>query len=88
MPHQVLLYREAGLDVTLVEAPETGEPALEVINGKAEFGVTGPDILLQRAKGQAVVALAVIFQHSPWFFWHATNQTLTVFMIWPKKSND
>lgn len=58
-------YQQAGLDVNLVEAPETGEPALEVIEGRADFGVTGPDILLQRAKGHPVVALAVIFQHSP-----------------------
>ncbi len=58
-------YREAGLDVTLIEAPETGEPALEVIKGEAEFGTTGPDILLQRAFGHPVVALAVFFQHSP-----------------------
>ncbi len=58
-------YSEAGLDVNLIEAPESGEPALEVIEGRAEYGVTGPDILLQRAKGHPVVALAVIFQHSP-----------------------
>ncbi len=58
-------YRDAGLEVNLVEAPESGEPSLEVIEGRAEFGVTGPDILLQRAKGHPVVALAVIFQHSP-----------------------
>ena len=58
-------YREEGFEVNLIEAPETGEPALEVINGRAEFGTTGPDILPQRAKGHPVVALAVFFQHSP-----------------------
>ncbi|HNX75798.1 MAG TPA: ABC transporter substrate-binding protein [Candidatus Rifleibacterium sp.] len=58
-------YHNAGFAVNLIEAPETGEPAFEVIEGRAEYGVTGPDILLQRAKGLPVVALAVIFQHSP-----------------------
>lgn len=58
-------YRDAGLDVKLVEAPENGEIVNEVIEKRAEFGVTGPDLILHRAKGRPVVALAAIFQHSP-----------------------
>ncbi|HNW12770.1 MAG TPA: ABC transporter substrate-binding protein, partial [Candidatus Rifleibacterium sp.] len=30
-------YREEGFEVNLLEAPEAGEPAMEVINGRTEF---------------------------------------------------
>ncbi|MFH1581419.1 MAG: ABC transporter substrate-binding protein, partial [Pseudomonadota bacterium] len=33
--------------------------------GEADFGVAMSDLILQKAKGQPVVALASIFQHSP-----------------------
>ncbi|HEA66544.1 MAG TPA: hypothetical protein ENI07_06970 [Desulfobacterales bacterium] len=37
----------------------------EVIEGRAQSGISGSSILLQRNKGLPVVALAAIFQHSP-----------------------
>lgn len=58
-------YKKAGLDVTFLEAPEDIEPAQLVLQGKAEFGISNSDLLLLRAKGNPVVALAAIYQHSP-----------------------
>ncbi|MBI5660295.1 MAG: ABC transporter substrate-binding protein [Nitrosomonadales bacterium] len=59
-------YREAGLDVSIVEALPGVDPVNNVLEGKAEFGVGTSALLLQRKAGKPVVALAVIFQHSPY----------------------
>lgn len=58
-------YRAAGLDVEIREAQPAQEVVPTVLSGKADFGVGTNDLLLSRYKGQPVVALAVIFQHSP-----------------------
>lgn len=58
-------YQEAGLDVEIMEA-HPHESAVDVVTrGDAEFGVHGSDLVVERAKGKPVRALAVIFQHSP-----------------------
>lgn len=58
-------YRDAGLEVSLIE----GEPGLDVVetvvDGEADFGVGTSGLLLERSRGQPVVVLATIFQHSP-----------------------
>ena len=58
-------YRAAGLQVEIKE----GKPGINVINevveGKANFGISSSNLLIERAKGKPVVALAVIMQHSP-----------------------
>lgn len=59
-------YREAGLNVTLLEGAPDKEPIAAVLGGKAEFGVQGPALLLARLNGKPVVAVAAIFQHSPY----------------------
>ncbi len=59
-------YEEAGLDVHLMEAPDgADEPAQVVLQGDADFGIAASDLLLLRAQGEPVVALASIYQHSP-----------------------
>ena len=58
-------YRQAGLDVKIIEATEGEESTKTVLKGDAEFGTAMSDLVLLRAKGQPVVALAAIFQHSP-----------------------
>ncbi len=58
-------YRDAGLDVTLREAQPGLDPTHEVLAGKAEYGVGNSDLLLMRHRGEPVVVLAAIFQHSP-----------------------
>jgi ABC-type nitrate/sulfonate/bicarbonate transport system substrate-binding protein len=59
-------YRDAGLDVNIVEALPGIDPVKNVIEGKAEFGVGTSALLLERSIGVPVVVLAVIFQHSPY----------------------
>ena len=58
-------YRAAGLQVEIKE----GKPGINVINevveGKANFGISSSNLLIERANGKPVVALAVIMQHSP-----------------------
>ena len=58
-------YREAGLDVKLLEAVPGENPVEAVFAGHAEFGVGNSDLLLSRAEGKPAVVLAAIFQHSP-----------------------
>ncbi|MGH8045841.1 MAG: ABC transporter substrate-binding protein, partial [Chthoniobacterales bacterium] len=61
-------YRDAGLDVTLIEGAPGVDPAKVVLNGSAEFGVGTPELVLERAAGAPIVVLGVIFQHSPYVF--------------------
>lgn len=58
-------YREAGLDVRLVESHPGEDPVTPVLSGKAQYGVGNSALLLDHARGQPVVVLAAIFQHSP-----------------------
>lgn len=59
-------YQEAGLDVNILEAMPGVDPIKSVLEGQAQFGVGTSSLLLQRTAGKPVVALAVIFQHSPY----------------------
>ncbi len=61
-------YEQAGLNVQLIEGGPGLVPVEEVLRGKAEFGVANSELLIHRLKGKPVVALAVIFQHSPSVF--------------------
>ena len=58
-------YREAGLEVVLKEAMPGRDPVDTVLKGEAEFGVGTSDRRLLRNRGEPVVVLAAIFQHSP-----------------------
>lgn len=58
-------YREAGLAVVLREAEPGKDPVEAVLRGEAEFGVGTSELVLLRAKGEPVVVLAAVFQHSP-----------------------
>lgn len=58
-------YRDAGLDVIIKEAKTGLDTTKEVIDGKAQYGISGSNILLKRNKDLPVVAMAAIFQHSP-----------------------
>ena len=59
-------YREAGFDVTIREAQPGVNVVDEVVSGRAQFGVGTSSLLLERHAGRPVVALAAIFQHSPY----------------------
>lgn len=58
-------YKEAGLDVNIVEATPGLDVAQEVISGRAQYGVGTSELILNRNRGNPVVVLGVIFQHSP-----------------------
>ncbi len=58
-------YREAGLDVQIMEGGPEHPPVPTVINGGADFGVSNTQLLLDRSHGAPVVALAAVIQHSP-----------------------
>ncbi len=59
-------YRDAGLDVTIAEGHTGDEPLDNVLSGASQFGVGSSGLLLARQAGKPVVALGVIFQHSPY----------------------
>jgi ABC-type nitrate/sulfonate/bicarbonate transport system substrate-binding protein len=58
-------YREAGLDVTIMPASPSTDPVDVVLKGGADFGIASSELVLRYAKGDPVVVLATIFQHSP-----------------------
>ena len=57
-------YRDVGLDVTLLEARVGSDPTQSVLEGRAQYGIGNTSLLVARGRGQPVVALASIFQHS------------------------
>ncbi len=61
-------YKEKGLDVSMIEGAVDRPPVAEVINGDADFGITGCDILYDFVQQKPVVITSVIFQHSPYVF--------------------
>ncbi|MRV73373.1 PAS domain S-box protein [Duganella sp. FT92W] len=58
-------YRDAGLEVTLLEGKPDIDTVRPVVEGQAQYGVGNSSLLLKRAAGDPVVVLASIFQHSP-----------------------
>lgn len=59
-------YQEENLDVRIIKGG-TDAPALnQVLSGAAQYGIGDSDILLARTQGQPVVAVASVFQHSPY----------------------
>jgi len=70
-------YRDAGLDVTLIEGAPGRDPVGEVLAGRAHYGEANSELLYQRLKGAPLVALAAIFQHSPSMLLTRTDSGLT-----------
>ncbi|MGM0601067.1 MAG: ABC transporter substrate-binding protein [Candidatus Rifleibacteriota bacterium] len=58
-------YKNAGLKVNIEELDENENSFSAVLEGKAHFGIANSDLLVKRAQGEPVVALAAIYQHSP-----------------------
>jgi diguanylate cyclase (GGDEF)-like protein len=59
-------FRDAGLNVTLVEGGPHLNPTQRVLAGEAELGIGSSGLLVTRSRGEPVVAVAAIFQHSPY----------------------
>ncbi len=58
-------YEEEGLDVTLLEHPMERSPLDVLLAREADYVVMGSDLLVARAEGKPLVALAAITQHDP-----------------------
>jgi len=59
-------FADEGLEVTLVEGAPGNEPIAQVLTGRAEYGIQAAALLLARLDRKPVVAVATIFQHSPY----------------------
>lgn len=57
-------YSDEGLDVFIEQGGEGRDPVARVLSGEADFGTTNSEVLLHRLKGDPLVVIAVIFQHS------------------------
>ncbi|MEZ0367605.1 MAG: ABC transporter substrate-binding protein [Candidatus Sericytochromatia bacterium] len=58
-------YRDAGLDVNLLEAGVGQDPVDQVLAGTADYGIGTSELVVMRAQGRPLVLLAPIYQHSP-----------------------
>ncbi|MEM7017216.1 MAG: ABC transporter substrate-binding protein, partial [Pseudomonadota bacterium] len=58
-------YRDAGLDVKLIEHSPGVTPIEQLLQGFVDFAVADTGALIYRSTGVPLVALAAIFQHSP-----------------------
>ncbi|MDO8775528.1 MAG: ABC transporter substrate-binding protein, partial [Burkholderiaceae bacterium] len=59
-------YRDEGLDVTIREGGADRPVIATVLKGDAQYGIGDSDLLIDRINGRPLVALAAIFQHSPY----------------------
>ena len=59
-------YKAEGLSVDLLEGGAGRASIPSVLNGHTQFGVGDSDVLLERMQGAPLVAIASIFQHSPY----------------------
>ncbi len=59
-------YRDAGLDVELLEGgPSALKPVEALLAGKTDFAITSSGVVIDRMEGKPVMALAAIMQTSP-----------------------
>jgi len=59
-------FEEQNLDVELIEGSQDKPPLKQVLDGAAEYGISDSDIVMAHVAGKPVVAVAAIFQHSPY----------------------
>lgn len=57
-------YQQAGLNVNILNGQKA--PFNEVENGDVDFGISGAGLVVERLKGRPFVAVAAIFQSSPY----------------------
>jgi len=84
MADQLGMYRERGLNVDLLPGGVDQPAIFQVVSGAASFGVTGADqIILARAEGHPIKAVAVIYRQTPFTLFakdRPDNQNLTDFV--------
>ncbi len=57
-------YDEVGLDVTLIERDPNQNHIEQVIQGRAQYGVSDSSLLVYRAKGAPIKIISTVFQHN------------------------
>jgi diguanylate cyclase (GGDEF)-like protein/PAS domain S-box-containing protein len=57
-------YRKVGLAVDIREGGPDIDAVQEVVEGRADFGIFSSALIIERARGKPVVALAALMQHS------------------------
>lgn len=71
-------YADEGLQVTFVEAGPTTDRIGPVVAGAAQLGLAGPPpLILARAAGQPVRAVAAVHQHTPFVFFALADSGIT-----------
>ncbi|OYY50916.1 MAG: diguanylate cyclase [Methylophilaceae bacterium 17-44-8] len=71
-------FKEENLDVVLIEGSKDKPALKQVLEGSAEYGISDSDIVMARVAGKPVVAIAAVFQHSPYVLLSLNkNGTLT-----------
>ncbi|MCD6580516.1 MAG: ABC transporter substrate-binding protein [Desulfuromusa sp.] len=58
-------YQDAGLEVEIRDITQGESSVEEVLSGRADLGVSGSGLLVERSLGKPIVAVAAIFQQSP-----------------------
>jgi len=58
-------YRDAGLDVTIEDAQNKGDPLKAVMEGKAQYAVGHTSLIVNSMQGAPVILMAAMFQSSP-----------------------
>ena len=69
-------YSNAGLEVSIITGSQHKSPVPEVINGNADFGITGSDLMVNYSEGMPVKVLGAIFQHSPYIIISPTKNNI------------
>ncbi|MBF5039746.1 EAL domain-containing protein [Methylophilus sp. 13] len=59
-------YRDEGLAVEIIEGNQSIDPLKQVLSDQADYAIGDSEILISRLSGQPLIALAAIFQHSPY----------------------
>lgn len=71
-------YANEGLEVSFTEGGGTIDPLASVVDGTAQFGVAGGDVvLLGRASGKPVRAIATILRREPFVFFSLASSGIT-----------
>jgi diguanylate cyclase (GGDEF)-like protein/PAS domain S-box-containing protein len=58
-------YKDAGLDVEIIERDIKSTPLADVLSDKVQFGISDTTLIRHKLDGKKVILLAAIYQHSP-----------------------
>ena len=71
-------YRDAGIDLRILEGGPEIDPVSVVTGGAAEFGIGNSSLIIERTAGAPIMVVAPIFQHSPFVILARTEAGLDV----------